>query len=153
MCRLSWNVGASTSCYPLGLSRPVMGLLCYGFIMPLSWQHLLCFSPGRLPLNILMTKSASPALLSQSVHIGFLPIASVIIRQTGGHPSSMKCYVTVTSQWVDSCRELIKKCSVALLRPLGRPGRWWEDNIKMYLQEVWCSGMDWIELAQDRDRW
>jgi hypothetical protein len=37
-------------------------------------------------------------------------------------------------------------------RPLGRPKRKWEDNIKMDLQEVgW--GMDWIKLAQDRDRW
>jgi hypothetical protein len=37
-------------------------------------------------------------------------------------------------------------------RPLGRPRRRWEDNIKVDLQEVgW--GMDWIELAQDRDRW
>jgi len=31
--------------------------------------------------------------------------------------------------------------------------RRWEDNIKMDLQEVRCGGMDWIELAQDRDRW
>jgi hypothetical protein len=38
-------------------------------------------------------------------------------------------------------------------RPLGRPRRRWEDNIKMDLQEVGCWGMDWIELAQDRDRW
>jgi len=38
-------------------------------------------------------------------------------------------------------------------RPLGRPKRRWEDNIKMYLQEVKFGGMDWIELAQDRDRW
>ena len=38
-------------------------------------------------------------------------------------------------------------------RPLGRPRRRWEDNIKMDLQEVGCGGMDWIELAQDRDRW
>ena len=38
-------------------------------------------------------------------------------------------------------------------RPLGRPMRRWEDNIKMYLQEVGCGGMDWIDLAQDRDRW
>jgi len=38
-------------------------------------------------------------------------------------------------------------------RPLGRPRRRWEDNIKMYIQEVGCGGMDWIELAQDRDRW
>ena len=37
-------------------------------------------------------------------------------------------------------------------RPLGRPRRRWEDNIKMHLQEVGCEGMDWIELAQDRDR-
>jgi len=38
-------------------------------------------------------------------------------------------------------------------RPLGRPRRRWEDNIKMDLEEVGCGGMDWIELAQDRDRW
>jgi len=38
-------------------------------------------------------------------------------------------------------------------RPLGRPRRRWEDNNKMDLQEVGCGGMDWIELAQDRDRW
>ena len=37
-------------------------------------------------------------------------------------------------------------------RPLGRPRRRWEDNMKMNLQEVRCGGMDWIELAQDRDR-
>jgi hypothetical protein len=38
-------------------------------------------------------------------------------------------------------------------RPLGRLRPKWEDNIKMNLQEVGCWGMDWIELAQDRDRW
>jgi hypothetical protein len=37
-------------------------------------------------------------------------------------------------------------------RPLGRPRRRWENNIKMDLQEVGCGGMDWIELVQDRDR-
>ena len=38
-------------------------------------------------------------------------------------------------------------------KPLGRARHRWEDNIKMDLQEVGCGGMDWIELAQDRDRW
>jgi len=38
-------------------------------------------------------------------------------------------------------------------RPLGRPRRRWEDNIKMFLPEAGCGGMDWIEVAQDRDRW
>ena len=37
-------------------------------------------------------------------------------------------------------------------RPLGRPRRRWEDNIKMDLQEVGCEGMNWIELVEDRDR-
>ena len=38
-------------------------------------------------------------------------------------------------------------------KPLGRPRRRWEDNIKMDLQGVGGGVMDWIELAQDRDRW
>ena len=38
-------------------------------------------------------------------------------------------------------------------RLLGRPRRRWENNIKMDLQGVECGGMDWIELAQDSDRW
>jgi len=38
-------------------------------------------------------------------------------------------------------------------RPLGRPRCRWEDNIKVDIQEVGYQDMDWIELAQDRDRW
>ena len=38
-------------------------------------------------------------------------------------------------------------------RPVGRPRSRWEDNIKMDLQEVGGGGGDWMELAQDRDRW
>jgi len=38
-------------------------------------------------------------------------------------------------------------------KPLGRPRRRWEDNIKMDLQEVGGSRGDWMELVQDRDRW
>jgi len=38
-------------------------------------------------------------------------------------------------------------------RPMGKPRRRWEDNIKMDLQEVGCGGMDWIKLAWDRNSW
>jgi hypothetical protein len=38
-------------------------------------------------------------------------------------------------------------------RPLGRPRRRWEDNIRMDLREMGCGGVDWIDLAQDRDQW
>jgi hypothetical protein len=38
-------------------------------------------------------------------------------------------------------------------RPLGRARRMWVDNIKMDLREVGWDGMDWIDLAQDRDQW
>ena len=38
-------------------------------------------------------------------------------------------------------------------RPLGRPGRRWEDNIKMNLREVGCDPRDWIALAEDREQW
>jgi len=38
-------------------------------------------------------------------------------------------------------------------RPLGRPRRRWEDNIKMELQELGCGDIHWTELDQERDRW
>jgi hypothetical protein len=38
------------------------------------------------------------------------------------------------------------------MRPLGKTRHRWEDNIKMDLYKVGCGGMDWIDLAQDRDR-
>ena len=52
----------------------------------------------------------------------------------------------------------VKECNYRICesdgkRTLGRPRRKWVDNIRMDLQEVECGYMDWIELAQDRDRW
>jgi len=50
----------------------------------------------------------------------------------------------------------VHKCTVGQYegkRTVGRTGCSWEDNIKMYIHEVGGGGMDWIDLAQDRDRW
>jgi len=38
-------------------------------------------------------------------------------------------------------------------KPLGRPRRRWEDNIKMGLREIWIDGANWIQLAQDGVQW
>jgi hypothetical protein len=38
-------------------------------------------------------------------------------------------------------------------RPLGRPRRRWDDGIRMDLREIGLGGVDWIRMAQDRDRW
>ena len=64
-------------------------------------------------------------------------------------------------RWVGHVARMVDKRDVYSIlvgkrggkRPLGKPRRRWEDNIKMYLQEVGCGGMYWIRLPQDRDRW
>ena len=55
-------------------------------------------------------------------------------------------YVTRTWERRGVCRVLMGKPEGK--RPLGRPRRRWEDNIKMDLQEVACGNMDWVDLAQ-----
>ena len=77
-------------------------------------------------------------------------------------------YKTVTQTYFDYCEQPSPRGSIptsAVIsnkymyyifmgkRPLGRPRRRWEDNIKMDLREVGGGGGDWMELAQDRDRW
>jgi hypothetical protein len=49
------------------------------------------------------------------------------------------------------CRVLVGKLEE--MRPLGRPRRRWEDNIKMDVKEMGWGGMDWIRLAEGRDQW
>jgi len=44
-------------------------------------------------------------------------------------------------------------CRILVGKPLGRPRYIWQDNIKMGLQDVECWDVDWIDLAQDRDKW
>ena len=79
-------------------------------------------------------------------------------------------YSTPNIVWVIKSRRMIWAGNVALMgrepgvyrvlvgkpegrRPLGRPRHRWVDNSRMDLQEVGCGYVDWIGLAQDRDRW
>ena len=54
-------------------------------------------------------------------------------------------------QSINAYRVLVGKPEVK--RPLGRPRRRWEDNIKMELWEVRCNPEDWIDFTEDRDQW
>ena len=65
------------------------------------------------------------------------------IRKWAGH-------VALMGEWRDVYRILVGNPEGK--RPLGKPRHRWEDNIKLNLKEVGCWGVDWIELAQDRDR-
>jgi len=60
-------------------------------------------------------------------------------------------HVALTGERRDIYRVLVGKLEGK--GPLGRSRHRWEDNIKLDLQEVGCGGMDWIELAEGRDRW
>ena len=68
-------------------------------------------------------------------------------------PPQGNCFVTCNTYGGSRCvyRVLVGKPEEK--KSLGRPRRRWEDNIKMDLQEIGCGVMDWIELAEDRDRW
>jgi hypothetical protein len=60
-------------------------------------------------------------------------------------------HVARTGEGRDMYRVLVGKPEGK--RPLGRPRRRWEDNIRMDPRELGCGFVDWMELAQDRDRW
>jgi hypothetical protein len=68
-----------------------------------------------------------------------------VLLPPGGNPISVKYIISYVY------RVLVGKPEGR--RPLGRPRRRWEDNVRMDLQEVGCGCEDWIGLAQDRDRW
>ena len=59
--------------------------------------------------------------------------------------------INTVSPYLSVYRALVRKPEGK--SPLGRPRHRWEDTIKMDLQEVGCGGMNWIDVAQDRDRW
>ena len=69
-------------------------------------------------------------------------------------PAIVVCIIAILASMRDrrgAYRVLVKRPEEN--RPLGRPRRRWEDNIKVDLQEVGWGGMNWIGMAQDRDMW
>jgi len=69
-----------------------------------------------------------------------------------GKPEGRRLLGRTRHRWVDNIRMDLGG-ETGGREPLGRPRCRWVDNIRMDLQEVGCVYMDWIGLAQDRDRW
>ena len=80
--------------------------------------------------------------------LNFLPN---IVRVVKSRRMRWAGQVACTGEGIGVHRVLVGKAEGK--RPLGRPRRRWEDYIKMVLQEVGGGRGDWMELAQDRDRW
>jgi hypothetical protein len=76
-------------------------------------------------------------------------------------PSTIRIIKARRMKWAEHVARIGEKRNTCMLlvgkpegrRPLGRPRRKWVDNIRMDLVEVGCCDVDWIGLAQDRDRW
>jgi len=87
-------------------------------------------------------------------------VASIYFSKTG-FPSAVSLRQSRQMRWAGHIARMGEDRGVHRVlvgkpegkRPLGRPRRRWGDNIKMDLQEVGGSRGDWMELAQDRDRW
>jgi hypothetical protein len=77
--------------------------------------------------------------------------SSSIIRMIKSIRMRWAGHVARMGEKSNAYRILVGKSEVK--RPLGRPRHRWVDNIKMYLSDIGWGGMDWIDLAQDRDRW
>jgi hypothetical protein len=82
------------------------------------------------------------------------------LRDLYSSPSIIRIIKFRRMRWAGYVARMGKKNAYRLLvgkpegkRPLGRPRRRWVDNIRMYLGEVGWSDVDWIGLAQDRNRW
>jgi hypothetical protein len=74
-----------------------------------------------------------------------------IIRQVKSRRMRWAGHVARMGEERKVCKVLVGKPEGK--RPLGRPRRRWEDGIRMDLRELGSGGVDWIRLAQDRDRW
>jgi hypothetical protein len=76
-------------------------------------------------------------------------------------PNIVRVVKSIRMRWAGHVARMVEERDVHRVlvgkpegkRPLGRPRRRWEDNIKMDLQEIGVGYGDWIELGQDRDRW
>ena len=124
------------------LSLNYTTILYRTFTIPHNWKNIVWTRQlhiyEKLSFSVFMlffTFSSSFILFSLTSHTSFLPLCF----QRFCHFLANYSYPSFFSY--------------SYITPLGRPRRRWVDNIRMDLHEVGCGHVDWIRLAQDRDRW
>ena len=116
-------------------------------------ERRLRVSENRVPMRIFGPKRDEVTEQWSKLHNEYLndiQSSPNILRVIKSRRMKWARHVARMGERTGVCRDLVEKLEGN--RSLGRPRRRWEDNIKMDLHVVGCGGMDWIELAQDRDR-
>ena len=149
MCRLITSNILSEPCYKFywfpyseaGATNFCRSLAISFMMTDIYWLLIISIETGRLPLIDMFVEFVTP--ITQAA----FAVGSMFVTQYcagAGHVARM-------GEERGVYRVVLGKPEGR--RPLGRPRRRWVDNIRMDLQEVGCGYMDWIGLAQDRDRW
>ena len=123
---------------------------------PISWKSILILSPHLIYIYIYIyiQELKFPGLFQRKLH-------NEELNDPYSSPNIVRVIKSRRMRWVGHVARMGERRGVYRVlvwkpegkRPLGRPRRRWQDNTKMDLQEVGCGSVDWIELAQDRDRW
>ena len=111
------------------------------------------------PLNAELNPICHFLALWGTHHI--LHVSRVSVNDLYSSPNILRAIKSRTTRWAGHVARMGERKGVYKIlvgepegkRPLGRPRRRWEDNIKMTLQGVRYGGVGWIELVQNRDRW
>ena len=117
-------------------------------------EHILKVFENKVLSKILRAKRDAITGQWRNVHnaeLHALYSSPNIIRNLKSKRLRWAGYVARMEKFRNAYRVLVGKPESK--KPLGRPKRRWEDNIKMDLREVGCDPRDWIALAEDRDQW
>jgi hypothetical protein len=92
---------------------------------------------------------------------GWIKLHNEELRSLYSYPNIISIIKSRRMRWAGHVTRMEEKGNAYMIlvgkpegkKPLGRPRRRWTDNIKMDLREIGWDGIDWIDLAQDRDQW
>jgi hypothetical protein len=135
------------------ITFPVVLYGCETWSLTLREEHRLRVFENRVLRKIFVPKR-------DQVIGGWRKLHNEELHNLYGSPSIIRMIKSRRMKWAGHVARMGKRSAYRILvgkpegkRPLGRPRRRWEDNIRMDLREIGWGGLEWINLAQDRDQW